>query len=144
MIFAAPGIRGRGKSTDALAEFVDIYPTLCDLAGLPLPKHLQGTSLVPVLHDVEASVKTAAFSQYPRSHAGRRLMGYSMRTDRWRYTEWIDRQSGDVVARELYDQVNDPAENVNTAESEENATAVKRLSEQLAKGEGWRSAPSSE
>jgi len=140
MIFAAPGIQGAGNSTDALAEFVDIYPTLCGLAGLPLPGHLQGTSLVPVLGDVGRSVKSAAFSQYPRRHEGRGLMGYSMRTDRWRYTEWIDRQSGDVVARELYDHVNDPAENENVAEKTDNRAVVKELSTQLAKGEGWREA----
>jgi iduronate 2-sulfatase len=140
MIFAAPGIRGAGKSTDALAEFVDIYPTLCDLAQLPLPGHLQGTSLAPVLGDVEKSVKSAAFSQYPRSHKGRGLMGYSMRTDRWRYTEWIDRKSREVVARELYDHQNDPAENESVAEKVENEALVRRLSKQLAKGEGWREA----
>lgn len=140
MIFAAPGIQGAGKSTDALAEFVDIYPTLCDLAALPLPDHLQGTSLVPVLGDVQKSVKSAAFSQYPRRHEGRSLMGYSMRTDRWRYTEWIDRKSGDVVARELYDHVNDPAENENVAKKPDNEAVVSSLSRQLAKGEGWREA----
>jgi arylsulfatase A-like enzyme len=142
MIFAAPGIRGAGKPTDALAEFVDIYPTLCDLAGLPLPGHLQGTSLLPVLNDVEQSVKTAALSQYPRSHNKRGLMGYSMRTDRWRYTEWLTRKSREVVARELYDHLNDPAENENVADRRENESLVKGLAEQLAKGEGWRTAQS--
>jgi len=143
MIFAAPGVAGAGKSTNALAEFVDIYPTLCDLAGLPLPGHLEGTSLAPVLDDVEKSVKTAAFGQYPRSHDRRSLMGYSMRTDRWRYIEWIDRKSRDVVARELYDHQNDPAENENVADKKENESLVERLSRQLAKGEGWRTAQSS-
>jgi len=138
MIVAAPGIGGAGKSTDALAEFVDIYPTLCDLAKLPLPDHLEGTSLLPVLDDVGKSVKTAAFSQYPRGHQGRALMGYSMRTDRWRYTEWLDRKSGEVVARELYDHENDPAENENVAERSDNAAVVAHLSRQLAQGKGWR------
>jgi len=140
MIFAGPGLEGAGKTTDALAEFVDVYPTLSNLAGLPLPGHLQGTSLVPVLRDVGRSVKSAAFSQYPRGHQGRGLMGYSMRTDRWRYTEWIDRETGEAVARELYDHVNDPAENENVAEKADNRAVVKQLSTQLAKGEGWREA----
>jgi arylsulfatase A-like enzyme len=139
MVFAAPGLRSAGKSTDALAEFVDIYPTLCDLAGLPLPSHLQGTSLVEVLHDVDKSVKSAAFSQYPRSHQGQGLMGYSMRTDRWRYTEWIHRKSGQVIARELYDHENDPAENQNVAEKMDNEV-VSSLSKRLAQGKGWREA----
>ena len=141
LIFAAPGIKHTGKSTDALAEFVDIYPTLCDLAGLPLPDHLEGTSLAPVLNGVEESVQTAAFSQYPRSDSGRRMMGYSMRTDRWRYTEWIDRENGDIVARELYDHVNDRAENENVAVKQD-AALLESLSKQLAGGEGWRTAQS--
>jgi arylsulfatase A-like enzyme len=138
LIFAAPGVRGAGRSTNALAEFVDIYPTLCDLAGLPRPEHLQGTSLVPVLDDVESKVKSAAFSQYPRNHNRRRLMGYSMRTDHWRYTEWIDRKTREPVARELYDHRTDRGERENVAPAEHNEVLVGRLSAQLAKGAGWR------
>lgn len=136
MIFAAPAVRGTGKSTEALAEFVDIYPTLCELAGLPLPEHLQGTSLVPVLRNHSVSVKQAAFSQYPRSHNRRKLMGYSMRTNRWRYTEWIDRTSREIVARELYDHHGDPGENINVAGLEKHASLIDELSVQLAKGTG--------
>jgi len=138
MIFRAPGAKGNGRSTDALAEFVDIYPTLCDLAGLPLPKHLEGTSAAPVLEDPGRAWKTAAFSQYPRYHDRRRMMGYSMRTDRYRYTEWIDQTNREVVARELYDHKTDPAENQNVAAA--NADLVRKLSVQLNKGQGWRAA----
>ncbi len=138
MIFVAPGLGGAGKSTDALAEFVDIYPTLCELAGLPLPKHLEGTSQVPVLGEVRDAVKPAAFSQYPRGSGGRRMMGYSMRTDRWRYTEWIDRANGEIVARELYDHQNDAAENENVAAAAGNKALVENLSKQLAGGKGWQ------
>ena len=63
-----------------------------------------------------------------------------MRTDRWRYTEWIDRKSREVVARELYDHLNDPAENENVAEKTDNEPLVEGLSKQLAEGEGWRDA----
>ena len=84
MIFSAPGQKAAGAKTDALVEFVDIYPTLCELCGLPLPDGLEGTSLVPLLDEPDRPWKTAAFSQYPRGKA----MGYSMRTDRYRYTEW--------------------------------------------------------
>ena len=94
LILAAPSAKAAGQSTAALVEFVDIYPTLCDLAGLPLPTHLQGVSMKPLLDDPARSWKSAAFSQYPRSHEGRQLMGYAMRTDRYRYVEWRDRDDG--------------------------------------------------
>ena len=65
-ILSVPGMKNAGKHTDALVEFVDIYPTLAELAGLPLPGHLEGTSFRPVLDDPNRPWKTAAFSQYPR------------------------------------------------------------------------------
>jgi iduronate 2-sulfatase len=140
LIFAGAGVTDKGKKTDSLAEFVDIYPTLCDLAGLPLPKHLEGVSLKPVLDDATTSVRSAAFSQYPRSHNGRKMMGYSMRTDRYRYTEWIDRHNGEVVARELYDHELDPAENVSIAGKPEHEPLLESLSKQLDGGRGWEKA----
>ena len=66
LLISVPGMKTAGQRTDSLAEFVDIYPTLAELCGLPLPEHLEGTSLVPVLRDPAKSVKNAAFSQYPR------------------------------------------------------------------------------
>ena len=134
LILSAPGARAAGKPCNALVEFVDIYPTLCELAGLPLPAHLEGTSLAPLLHDPGLIWKTAAFSQYPRG----RVMGTSMRTDRWRYTEWADRRAKKIVARELYDHKGDPAENANVAARPENAGTVERLSAMLEAG--WRAA----
>ncbi len=65
-------------------------------------------------------------------------MGYSMRTDRWRYTEWITRAAGDIVARELYDHDNDPEKRVNIAGKPEHAKLIAKLSRRLAKGQGWR------
>ena len=90
LIIAAPGMRAAGQKTDALTEFVDIYPTLCAVAGLPLPKHLEGTSAAPLLDRPALRWKTAAFSQYPRGA----VMGRSMRTARWRYTEWREIDGG--------------------------------------------------
>jgi arylsulfatase A-like enzyme len=78
LILSAPAMKARGRSTRALVEFVDIYPTLAELAGLPLPAHLEGVSMQPLLDSPSRPWKTAAFSQYPR---GQR-MGYSMRTHR--------------------------------------------------------------
>ncbi len=130
LIIRAPGMRTRGQRTKALTEFVDIYPTLCELAGLPLPQHLEGLSMVPLLHDPNRKWKRAAFSQYPRGS----VMGYSMRTDRYRYTEWKDMKSGKVTACELYDHENDPQENTNVAQALANRALVKRLSRMLRRG----------
>jgi iduronate 2-sulfatase len=138
LILSAPNAAGNGQPCDRLVEFVDIYPTLCDLAGLPLPKHLQGTSMKPLLQQPGREWKSAAFSQYPRTHEGRQLMGYAMRTDRYRYVEWQDRKSREIVAQELYDHETDPAENENIAVRTANHDLLKRLSEQLAAG--WEAA----
>jgi arylsulfatase A-like enzyme len=139
LLLSAPGIKAAGTRSIALVEFVDIYPTLSELAGLPLPGHLEGTSFAPLLDDPKRPWKSAAFSQYPRSSGGRRLMGYSMRTDRYRFTVWVDRDDHSKVdAVELYDHEADPLENVNVATAPANATLVKRLMDQWQKG--WQGA----
>jgi arylsulfatase A-like enzyme len=120
LIFSAPGM-SRNIPCNALVEFVDIYPTLCDLAGLPLPRHLQGTSLVPHLKNPQTPGREAVFARY---HAAD-----SMRTDRYLYTEWSS--NGQVEARMLYDHQVDPAENVNISELPENQALVARLSRML-------------
>lgn len=133
LMIRAPGAGANGQKCNSLVEFVDIYPTLCELAGLPAPASLEGKSLAPLLADASASVKQAAFSQFPRKHEGRDYMGYAMRTDRYRYVEWFDAVSGAVVARELYDHLIDAAENENIAERAEHAARLSSLSEQM-----WR------
>jgi arylsulfatase A-like enzyme len=139
LILSVPGMKQAGRHTNGLVEFVDIYPTLCELAGLPLPKHLEGISFAPLLEDPQRSWKTAAFSQYPRNAGGKQLMGYSMRTDRYRFTVWVGRQDhAQVDAVELYDHQVDPQENVNVANLPANAALVKQLMQQWQKG--WRGA----
>jgi len=133
LLCSVPGQKAKGAKTDALTEFVDIYPTLCDLCGLPIAKELEGMSFAPLLDKPDRPWKKAAFSQYPRG----RYMGYSMRTDRYRYTEWglLGREP---VAVELYDHKTDPNENVNVADRGENKAIVAELSRVLRKG--WRGA----
>lgn len=139
LLIAAPGLKTAGKHSRSLVEFVDIYPTLAELAGLSLPQHLEGISLVPVLRDPTKTVKTAAFSQYPRPNKGQRLMGYSMRTDRYRFTRWVERNDHTkVVAVELYDHQTDPQENTNIANDPKHAALVAQLTTQWEKG--WRGA----
>lgn len=121
LIVRVPGLKG-GVKTDGLTEFVDIYPSLCELAGLPAPKHIEGRSFVPLMKDPKRPWKDAVYSRFHR--------GESVRTDRYCYTEWIGK-NGKMDARMLYDQKLDPDENVNIAERPENAELVKKLSARL-------------
>ncbi|MBD3314541.1 MAG: sulfatase-like hydrolase/transferase [Chitinivibrionales bacterium] len=126
LIVSAPGYT-EGVSTDALTEFVDIFPTLCDLSSIPVPDHIEGTGFVPLLQKPDRPWKKAVFSQY---HAG-----LTIRTDRYAYTEYQWR-NGNVRARMLYDHRKDPRENVNIAALPENKDLVEKLSRLL--NEGWR------
>ena len=120
LLIAAPGFKA-GQKTQALTEFVDIFPTLCELTGIKTPLVLAGKSLVPVLRKPTATVKTYAVSQYPRN--GDKVMGYAIRTDRYRYVAWFEGEfrKNDVTATakpmavELYDYQKDPDETVNVA-----------------------------
>jgi arylsulfatase A-like enzyme len=134
MILSVPGMKTAGKRTSALTEYVDIYPTLCEACSLTIPSHLEGRSMMPLLDNPQRPWKKAAFSQYPRG----RVMGYTMRTKRFRYTEWRDRKTGKVIARELYDHEKDPQENINVVDQPEYESDIQRLAGMLKRG--WRSA----
>lgn len=125
LLMSVPGQKAPGQATDALVEFVDIYPTLVEVCGLPTPTGLEGHSFAPLLDDPNRSWKTAAFSQYPRSPGKSRLMGYAVRTDRYRYVEWRH-ADGRVDAVELYDMERDPGELVNLASKPEHQEIVAR------------------
>ncbi len=131
LMIRAPGAVANGKQSRSLVEFIDIYPTLCDLAGLPVPPTLEGKSVKPLLTDPSATIKDAAFSQFPRKHEGRDYMGYAMRTDQYRYVEWLDTKSGEIAARELYDHQVDPEENENIADRPDRAKLLAELNAQL-------------
>ncbi|MFO0948412.1 MAG: sulfatase [Planctomycetota bacterium] len=139
LLLASPGVKEAGAKADGLVEFVDIYPTLCDLAGLPLPSHLEGMSFRPLLEEPTRAWKKAAFSQYPRKQEGKNLMGYSMRTDRYRFTGWVDREDPSrIEAIELYDHQSDPEENINIADKPESRELVYQLQSQWKLG--WKGA----
>ncbi len=130
-LFIAPLDRTQaGRRTGALAELVDLFPTLVELCQLPKAAGLDGTSLAPVLRDPASVVKPAAFSQHPRPAYYDRepsktpqAMGYSVRTPRVRYTEWRDWKTGGVVARELYDEAGDARELRNAIDDPQFAAA---------------------
>lgn len=137
LFIAAPSMV-KGEITSSLAEFVDIYPTLCELAGLQLPNHLEGQSLVPVLKDTKAKVKDIAISQYPRGKSlgydrKSEIMGYSLRTENYRFTSWQKYENSDeIVAVELYDHSKGNAvARENLANHPDYQTMVKELSAKL-------------
>jgi uncharacterized sulfatase len=107
LIIAAPRVKGNGKACPRPVEFVDLYPTLADLAGLAAPTNLAGASLRPLLNNPKQPWSRPAFTQVQRGG----FPGYSVRTERWRYIEWDDGQRG----AQLYDQEADPQELNNLA-----------------------------
>jgi iduronate 2-sulfatase len=125
--------------TDALVELIDLYPTLAELCELPTPNKLDGRSLVPLLRDPKRPWKTAAYSQFPRPWAPSstqppQRMGYAIRTDRYRYVEWRDFKTLELLARELYDYSAAATETVNLASDPAYADRVAVLSGELKKG----------
>lgn len=115
IIFASPSLVRSGSSTRQLAESVDIFPTLAELAGLPIPhvpQKLDGVSLVPVLKDPAIRVRDHAYHAYPK-----RKMGRAIRTERYRLVQWLEEgQSIDKAEYELYDYQMDPLESRNLAD----------------------------
>ena len=121
MLMAGPGVP-RGKKTPKLTEFVDIYPSLADLCGLPVPDHVEGISFRPLLQDLDRPWKRAAFSEFQNAT--------SVKTDHYRYTRWLD-DDGQRTAHMLYDHREDPAETVDLSGDEDHVHVVKRLSRLL-------------
>ena len=126
LIISTPAMRSGGSEvagtqTESLAELLDLFPTLCELSGIEVPKFVDGKSLAPVLEDPESQVHDAAVSQYYRKLKGKEVMGYALRTDDHRFVEWRDFSTGEVVSRELYDHRSDPEERINIAASADEA-----------------------
>jgi len=126
LIVSAPGFQ-KAKTASGLTEFIDIYPTLCELAGLPVPDHVQGKSFVPILRDPSQPFKERVIGRFWQSD--------SIRTDRYRYSEYRDEQ-GKFLAHMLYDQRTDPGEDVNIVDRKVNSTLVGQLRQELHDGMG--------
>jgi iduronate 2-sulfatase len=147
MIICSPDQLNPGKQTYGITELIDMYPSLCELAGIQAPSNLQGTSFVPLIENPDQEWKKAAFSQFHRrpkvTPDGKRYMGYSIKTKNHHYVEWYywnakKGERGDFVVAELFDSNKDPDENLNIANDKENEAIVTNLSKQLE--EGWRKA----
>lgn len=147
LIISDPRIQS--NTTNSISEHVDVFPTLCELAGVPMPGQLQGKSLVPLMKNPAAIVKEFAVSQYPRSsgmaeserlgYANGNIMGYSIRNNRYRYTIWVNKgfrstiafNEANVVGVELYDYVKDPLEKINVADQIEYLNESKNLKKSM-------------
>ena len=143
LIIAAPGMKAAGKSTTRLAELVDLYPTLADLCGLPVPKEAEGTSLRPLLDEPAQAWKQGAFTEVIHNPAApvpagggdqRHTMGRSVCNERYRYTEWSEGRHG----VELYDHQADPHEWHNLAQDPQSADVLRQMQTLL--HAGWQSA----
>ncbi len=119
LIVAAPGQKAKGVVSPRTVELLDLYPTLADLAGLKAPENLEGVSLKPLLDKPDAEWNRSAFTQVWRGS----FAGHSVRTERYRYTEWDDGQKG----LELYDYQNDPKELQNLASDPQHSKIIADL-----------------
>ena len=140
LLIVAPGVSAKGAAAKSPVSQVDLYPTLAELCGIKAPANLQGQSLVPILKNPTASGRGWALTQVMRGGGaarasvttnigadGPRFFGYSLRTPRWRYTEWDEGRKG----RELYDHDADPRELTNLANDPHHAKTIEELSQQL-------------
>lgn len=129
LIVRVPGAKGNGRSSPRVVESLDIYPTVAEYTGVKPPKNLAGKSLMPLLKNPEKNWDRPAYTQVRRGNTNDFFMGYSVRTERWRYTEWDDGKRG----RELYDHENDSREFTNLASNVVYAKTVKEMRKLLDK-----------
>ncbi len=132
MVIYAPKAKGNGRASGRTVELIDLHPTLAELCGLPAPAGLDGKSLKPLLQNPGGQWDRPAFTQVSRpggrgSNRTGRVMGRSLRTERWRYTEWGNGERG----VQLYDMDKDPEEQRNLATDPKHAALVARFKQQL-------------
>jgi iduronate 2-sulfatase len=133
LIITAPG--SQAQQTTMPAELVDLFPTLCELTGLPIPTYLDGLSLAPSIQNADTKVRQFALSQFPRGSK----MGYALRSERFRFVAWYEvgkndgaRKGDTTLATELYDYQSDPLEKRNLVNDAEYKLAAEAMQQQLA------------
>jgi iduronate 2-sulfatase len=127
LIIAGPGVAATGRASTRIVEFVDLYPTLASLAGIQPPSGLHGRSLAPLLKNPAATWDHPAITQVRRGPAATPFFGYSIRTEKWRYTEW----DGGKRGVELYDELADPKELTNLATDVKHQETVREMQQRL-------------
>jgi arylsulfatase A-like enzyme len=134
-IVLAPGAKGDGQPCERVIECVDVYPTLCELCGLPKPDGMEGRSFAKLLDEPKAEWDHPAFTVW--SEDGQTLHGVAVRTERWRYAEFGDNGKGGAM---LFDENADPQELKNLADDPKHADIRAKLSP-LVKEFALRTAP---
>lgn len=129
LLIVAPKVSAKGATVASPVSHIDLFPTLAELCGVKTPDNVQGQSLVPLLKDTTQAGRGWAITQVVRggNANNKRFFGYSLRTPRWRYTEWDEGAKG----RELYDHDADPREITNLANDPAQAKTAEELSKQL-------------
>jgi iduronate 2-sulfatase len=127
LIIAGPGVPATGRASSRIVEFVDLYPTLAALAGVRPPPGLHGRSLMALLENPAAKWDRPAITQVRRGPLATAFFGYSIRTEKWRYTEWDEGKRG----VELYDEIADPQELNNLASEPKHQKTVRELRQRL-------------
>jgi arylsulfatase A-like enzyme len=131
LLISMPGSKTAGRKCDAPVEFVDVYPTLAELCGLAIPSGLGGSSIKNFIDKPDAPSVDVAISQYPKKAPQGPVMGYSIRTERYRATYWRERNGSKIVDRELYDEQADPNETVSLAGKPEHQELLATLAKHL-------------
>ena len=127
LIVRDPRMKTNGRNCSRLVELIDLYPTLCELTGIPVPAHCQGRSFRGLLEDPESGHRIDAYSSYP----AHKSLGHSIRIVNHRYTEWRNIESGEITARVLTDLKADPGETVNVVKEPAHAEMLARAAERL-------------
>jgi len=130
LIISAPGFQ-KGTRVTVPVETVDLYPTLVALCGLKIPKHVEGESLVSLMRNPKTTSEYYAYSVWPhyRENYDKTVMGYSVKSSRFNYVEWVQLKTGKVLERELYDHQSDPFETVNVINDPKYTKDIELLAE---------------
>ncbi|MEM1221641.1 MAG: sulfatase [Verrucomicrobiota bacterium] len=133
LIIRDPRVNTANRSTEALVEFIDLYPTLSEMCGLLTPPHLQGRSFAPLFEDPSLQHRNSAYSSYPHttSDSKKKVIGHSIRTSRYRYTEWWEVGTDQVINQILTDLIVDPGETTNLLPDQ--AELARDISDELRK-----------
>lgn len=122
IIVSAPGYPKDIKS-NSLVEFVDVYPSIAEYCGLEIPVHCQGKSFLPIMKNPEENIKDEVFCRWKPSEG--------IHTMKYAYTEWRDKETGELQANMLYDLLKDPEENINVADDPNYMEVVEELSQKI-------------
>lgn len=142
LIISVPGSKTKGKQTNSIVEYVDLYPTVTALTGVKMPTTVMGKNLAPIIANPVVEVRKSALTQsrsnafimHEAEGAKKDVMGYSVRTSRYRYTEWNDGKEG----IELYDYQSDPHEFTNLAGKKEHATVELKMKSLLVERRAYK------